>query len=228
MNDGLRLDSCRSAQQEELKNFLRARRARIKPQDVGLQPLGVRRTPGLRREEVAARAGVGVSWYTWLEQGRDINASGAIIDAICRALLLDGTDRVYLYHLVGLGQPPAGNNTRRTTADTARLVSAVDGWMPWPAYVIDIAWATASGERNGMRPVPAQIGPRQLPGIAVRRPGVAGKVRRPGERATCDGGQVPAGTCPTQERHPTDYTAGQDAGHQRGLRPALGRAARQR
>jgi transcriptional regulator with XRE-family HTH domain len=130
----------KSPRQEELRNFLRARRARIKPEDVGLRPFGVRRTPGLRREEVATLAGVGVSWYTWLEQGRDINASDTIIDAICRALLLDQTERVYLYHLVGLGQPAGETLEWRAQADVASLTSAVDGWMPWPAYVMDIAW----------------------------------------------------------------------------------------
>ena len=62
---------------QELGTFLRSRRERISPQQVGLISSGRRRTPGLRREELAQMAGVGVTWYTWLEQGRDINVSGA-------------------------------------------------------------------------------------------------------------------------------------------------------
>ncbi|GAA0986248.1 hypothetical protein GCM10009555_063260 [Acrocarpospora macrocephala] len=68
---------------EQLRDFLRTRRARLTPGDVGMAVAGRRRTPGLRREEVAVLAGVGVSWYTWLEQGRDINVSAEVLDAIC-------------------------------------------------------------------------------------------------------------------------------------------------
>ncbi|HIF0474088.1 TPA: helix-turn-helix domain-containing protein, partial [Klebsiella pneumoniae] len=62
---------------KELSQFLRSRRERLEPADVGLTSTGRRRTPGLRREEVAALAGVGLTWYTWLEQGRDISVSAA-------------------------------------------------------------------------------------------------------------------------------------------------------
>src|SRR5262249_30415587 len=68
----------------ELGDFLKARRAGLQPEDVGLPPGPRRRTPGLRREEVALLAGVGVSWYTWLEQGRPINASWQVLDAVAR------------------------------------------------------------------------------------------------------------------------------------------------
>ncbi len=66
----------------ELGAFLRSRRERITPADVGLPAIGRRRTPGLRREEVAQVAGVGVTWYTWLEQGRDITVSDQVLDAV--------------------------------------------------------------------------------------------------------------------------------------------------
>ncbi|HWM95741.1 MAG TPA: helix-turn-helix domain-containing protein, partial [Streptosporangiaceae bacterium] len=65
----------------ELGAFLRSRRARLSPAEVGLADWGVRRVPGLRREEVAQLANVGLTWYTWLEQGRPINASVQILDA---------------------------------------------------------------------------------------------------------------------------------------------------
>jgi len=70
----------------ELADFLRKRRAVIKPEDVGLPNGGRRRTPGLRREEVAQLAGVGTTWYTWLEQGRDVRASLDVLEALSRAV----------------------------------------------------------------------------------------------------------------------------------------------
>ena len=75
-----------AARRTELAAFLRTRRERISPEDVGLPPGTRRRTAGLRREELAQLAGVGVTWYTWLEQGRPINASVQVLDAIARTL----------------------------------------------------------------------------------------------------------------------------------------------
>jgi transcriptional regulator with XRE-family HTH domain len=77
----------------ELGKFLKARRARLSPGDFGMPPGSRRRTPGLRREEVALLAGVGVTWYTWLEQGRQINASTQVLDAVARTLRLDRAER---------------------------------------------------------------------------------------------------------------------------------------
>ncbi len=94
--------AARAARRTELAAFLRSRRARITPQDVGMPPGLRRRTPGLRREEVAQLAGVGVTWYTWLEQGRPINASVQVLDAVARVLRLDPTEREHLYRLAGL------------------------------------------------------------------------------------------------------------------------------
>src|SRR5262245_28095485 len=85
----------------ELAGFLRSRRERITPAQVGLRPSRRRRTPGLRREEVAQLAGVGVTWYTWLEQGRDIHASAQVLDAIARTLLFDPHERSHLFTLAG-------------------------------------------------------------------------------------------------------------------------------
>jgi transcriptional regulator with XRE-family HTH domain len=84
---------------EELGNFLKARRARLSPEDFGMPRGGRRRTPGLRREEVALLAGVGVTWYTWLEQGREINASPQVLDAVANTLRLDRAEREHLYRL---------------------------------------------------------------------------------------------------------------------------------
>ena len=99
--NGSGLDRTRTerSRRAELGGFLKARRARLRPEDVGLLPGPRRRTPGLRREEVALLAGVGVSWYTWLEQGRPINASWQVLDAVARTLRLDGAERWHLYRL---------------------------------------------------------------------------------------------------------------------------------
>jgi transcriptional regulator with XRE-family HTH domain len=93
----------------ELGTFLRNRRERLTPESVGLPPGLRRRTPGLRREEVAQLAGVGVTWYTWLEQGRPINASTQVLDAIARTLKLDRDEHNHLYHLADVPSlaPPA-------------------------------------------------------------------------------------------------------------------------
>ncbi len=91
---------------DELASFLRSRRERISPEQVGLPVAGRRRTPGLRREEVAQLAGVGVTWYTWLEQGRDIHASEQVLAAIAATLRLDPYERVHLFTLAGLPEPP--------------------------------------------------------------------------------------------------------------------------
>ncbi len=86
---------------QELAHFLRTRRERTQPEEVGVMAGGRRRTPGLRREEVAQLAGVGVTWYTWLEQGRAIRPSDQVLDAISRALRLDRHEREHLFTLAG-------------------------------------------------------------------------------------------------------------------------------
>ncbi|MGK5554943.1 helix-turn-helix transcriptional regulator [Actinomadura kijaniata] len=123
---------------EELREFLRTRRARLTPADVGMPDVGRRRTPGLRREEVAVLAGVGVSWYTWLEQGRDIKVSGDVLDAISRALRLGETERAHLYLLAGLNPPVA--EAAPAIPVTPELQRILDAWSPRPGYVRDRYW----------------------------------------------------------------------------------------
>ena len=84
---------------QALSTFLKAKRAKIMPQSVGLPSGTRRRTPGLRREEVAQLAGVSLTWYTWLEQGRDIKVSSSVLDAIASALQLTTDERKYLFAL---------------------------------------------------------------------------------------------------------------------------------
>jgi transcriptional regulator with XRE-family HTH domain len=120
---------------DQLKEFLRGKREALTPADAGMPAGGRRRTPGLRREEVAVLAGVGVSWYTWLEQGRDIKVSDAVLDAVARALKLDETERAHLYVLAGLNPPdPAG---RPGAPVSEQLRAVLDAWMPNPAHVLD-------------------------------------------------------------------------------------------
>lgn len=88
----------------ELATFLRSRRARVAPEQVGLPRGTRRRTPGLRREEVALLAGVSPEWYTWLEQGRDIHVSVQVLESLARALRLDANEREHLF-LLALRQP---------------------------------------------------------------------------------------------------------------------------
>ncbi|WP_061293276.1 helix-turn-helix transcriptional regulator [Herbidospora cretacea] len=121
----------------ELSDFLRTRRARLTPGDVGMAVAGRRRTPGLRREEVAVLAGVGVSWYTWLEQGRDINVSSDVLDAIGRALRLSESERAHAYLLAGLNPPTTQG--RRDAEVTPELRRLLDTWTP-PAMLRDRYW----------------------------------------------------------------------------------------
>jgi transcriptional regulator with XRE-family HTH domain len=121
-----------------LRGFLRTRRGRLSPADVGMPDIGRRRTPGLRREEVAVLAGVGVSWYTWLEQGRDIKVSGSVLNAISAALRLNQAERTHLYLLAGVNPPqPDGESVRPLTPGLQRVL---DGWLPSPACLIDRCW----------------------------------------------------------------------------------------
>jgi hypothetical protein len=118
----------------ELGEFLKARRARLSPGDFGMPPGSRRRTPGLRREEVALLAGVGVTWYTWLEQGRPINASPQVLDAVARTLRLDRVEREHLYRLAE-ATPLRTECSRQAVPDTIReIVYALD---PFPASLVN-------------------------------------------------------------------------------------------
>jgi transcriptional regulator with XRE-family HTH domain len=122
-------------QRAELAAFLKAHRARLSPQSVGLvgdlEP-GRRRTPGLRREEVAELAGVSLTWYTWLEQGRRIAASPQVLDSLARALRLSVAEHRHLRRLAGLADP-----LEIRAADVARLQRLVDEMTPNLAVVHD-------------------------------------------------------------------------------------------
>jgi transcriptional regulator with XRE-family HTH domain len=123
----------RARRRPELAAFLRGRRARITPDDVGMPPGPRRRTPGLRREEVAQLAGVGVTWYTWLEQGRPINASPQVLDAVARTLRLDEAEREHLYDLAGV--PHAREPGRDAEAVSPDVQAVLDALDPLPAVI---------------------------------------------------------------------------------------------
>src|SRR5438046_9901624 len=106
----------------ELGEFLRARRDALHPADVGLPTGGRRRTPGLRREEVALLAGVSVSWYTWLEQGRPIRASRDVLVAIARTLQLNPTEHAHLLALADRAEPVATPDSDRAPDHLLRLI----------------------------------------------------------------------------------------------------------
>ncbi|MFD7557193.1 helix-turn-helix transcriptional regulator [Streptomyces sp. NPDC059835] len=134
-----------------------SRRARISPTEAGLPDGGARRrTPGLRREEVAVLAGVGVSWYQWLEQGRDITVSSQVLDSVGRVLKLSSAERRHLYVLAGLN-PPALEVAPADQDMCDGLQRLIDAWMPFPAHIMDAYWNTvlyndAAALVLGMRP----------------------------------------------------------------------------
>ncbi|MGY0061957.1 helix-turn-helix transcriptional regulator [Streptomyces sp. LZ34] len=114
----------------ELAAFLRSRRERITPEQVGLPHGRRRRTPGLRREEVAQLAAVGVTWYTWLEQARDIHVSTQVLDSIARALLLDRSEREHLFALSGAVDPSPGSQCAGVTPALELMLEQLE---PFPA-----------------------------------------------------------------------------------------------
>jgi transcriptional regulator with XRE-family HTH domain len=134
----------------ELAEFLRERRARLDPEQLGLPARRRRRTPGLRREDVAERAAVSVAWYASLEQGRPVNPSKAVVSSLADALCLSDLDRAYLFKLAG---HPAPQITELAGLD-AHLLQALVDHIAAPAYCTDaltnvMAWNAAACEVFG-------------------------------------------------------------------------------
>lgn len=121
----------------ELARFLRSRRAELAPADVGMPTGARRRTPGLRREEVSQLSGVSLTWYTWLEQGRDINVSRQVLTAIGRTLRLDGAETAHLFALAGHPAEPPAPPTDSAPEALQRLLDAI---APNPAYALSATW----------------------------------------------------------------------------------------
>jgi transcriptional regulator with XRE-family HTH domain len=135
-----------------LGGFLRSRRARIRPEDVGLAAHGRRRVPGLRREEVAQLAGVSVDYYIRLEQGRGKHVSDAVLDAVARVLRLDPVERDHLRDLARPGRAPATAPPPARIRPGVRLL--LDTMADTPAFVLGrrmdvLAWNALGAAVNG-------------------------------------------------------------------------------
>ncbi|MFI1375438.1 helix-turn-helix domain-containing protein [Streptomyces longwoodensis] len=118
-----------------LGEFLRARRALVRPEDVGLRGGGIRRVPGLRREEVALLAGISSDYYLRLEQGRDRNPSAQVLRSVARVLRLDAGATAHLLALARPSGAPPTADPQAPDAVPARVRGLIDGWTRNPAYV---------------------------------------------------------------------------------------------
>jgi transcriptional regulator with XRE-family HTH domain len=127
-----------------LGDYLKHRRAKLDPAAFGFAP-GRRRTPGLRREEVAHRAHISPTWYTWLEQGRGGAPSAGVLDRIARALMLTDVEREHLF-LLGLGRPPEVRY-RKDEGVTPRLQRVLDALEPCPALIRTAIWDVVAWNR---------------------------------------------------------------------------------
>jgi len=127
----------RAVAENLLGNYLRDRRTKLDPAALGFSPER-RRTPGLRREEVAQRANISPTWYTWLEQGRGGAPSADVLDRIARALMLTDVEREHLF-LLGLGRPPEVRY-QKNDGVTPRLQRVLDALNPSPAVIRTATW----------------------------------------------------------------------------------------
>src|SRR5581483_506872 len=127
----------RAADEKRLGAYLKDRRAKLDPASFGL-PLKRRRTPGLRREEVASRAHVSATWYTWLEQGRGGAPSADVLDRIARAMMMTDVEREHLF-LLGLGRPPEARY-QEPKGITPRLQRVLDTLGASPAFIRTATW----------------------------------------------------------------------------------------
>jgi transcriptional regulator with XRE-family HTH domain len=126
------------ARRRESGEFLRSRREGLSPASVGLSNGMRRRTPGLRREEVALLAGVGTTWYTWLEQGRDVRPSAEVLSALSDALRLDDAERRHLF-VLNDRQPPEAKTAEPDSVD-APILRMLASLTEQPAYLLGRRW----------------------------------------------------------------------------------------
>src|SRR5437773_1360121 len=149
-----------AARRREAGVFLRSRRERLTPAEVGLPNGFRRRTPGLRREEVALLAGVGATWYTWLEQGRDVRASLEVLEALSRALRLTPAERSHLI-LLGRGEQakPCKAPPEEVPPTLRRLVENLG---PGPAFLLGRRWDYLAWNQSFERVFSWEPGPEAL------------------------------------------------------------------
>jgi transcriptional regulator with XRE-family HTH domain len=155
------MTKARSLQQRRaLAEFVRAQRERLLPAAIGLAAGRRRRTPGLRREEVAQLCGLSATWYTWIEQGRDVSVSPAALARLAGALRLGRAERAYLFELAGRRDPdPATSDSEPVPWAALRCLETIAS----PAYILDQRW-----EARGWNPPAERL--------------FAGWLDRPGER----------------------------------------------
>jgi transcriptional regulator with XRE-family HTH domain len=132
----------------ELSDFLKSRRAKLSPDDVGLPSGTRRRAPGLRREEVASLAGVGLTWYTWFEQGREIRVSPDFLENVSRALRLTGVERRHLFVLLNQDTTAASVPERKVSPALQRML---DGMPSRPAYIRTARWDVIAWNKPAVR-----------------------------------------------------------------------------
>ncbi|HEU4617766.1 MAG TPA: helix-turn-helix transcriptional regulator [Gammaproteobacteria bacterium] len=126
-------------QRRRLGAFLRSHRERLRPEEAGVRAIGTRRrTPGLRREEIAQLCGLSPAWYTWLEQGRDVSASPHALARLATELRLTPAERAYLFELAER-RDPEGRRAQGAPVPPALLAAALDA-IASPAYVLDALW----------------------------------------------------------------------------------------
>ena len=177
---------------DELAAFLRARRDALAPADVGLPAGRARRTKGLRREEIAMLAGVSVTWYTWLEQGRPINASVDVLSALARALQLDDAARQHLLALAARESREPIETVEHAPDALVRLITSME---PAPAYVLGPRWEFLAWNRPQSLLYPTDRSPgrrRSQPAVGrvrrAERPAAAGRLAGSGQ---ADHGRIP-------------------------------------
>ena len=127
-----------------LGEFIRSRRERTTPDMVGMPPGLRRRTPGLRREEVALLSGIGITWYTWLEQGRPINVSGQVLQSVARVLHFDASERAHVFALAELPDPQQPPEAAQVGAGVQFMLDQLN---PVPAVVVGPRWEILAGNR---------------------------------------------------------------------------------
>jgi transcriptional regulator with XRE-family HTH domain len=132
------LDRPDETRRRELGEFLRSHRERLTPALFGMEAGVRRRTPGLRREEIAQLCGVSATWYTWIEQGRDVSVSPAALSRLARVMRLTPAERAYLFDVAGRRDPEVPPD--QPLGDLAARLETVVAAIATPAYVLDRAW----------------------------------------------------------------------------------------
>lgn len=132
------MDDMIEARRREFGAFLRSRREKLHPAEIGLPSSARRRTPGLRREEVAMATGIGTTWYTWLEQGRDVKPSAEVLERLSDTLRLSLPEKRHLYLIAGRPLPSCTVPMQETV--DARLRRLIDGFHMQPAQIVGRRW----------------------------------------------------------------------------------------